>query len=199
MKEPILETIRSESKLKDFIYVFDNVINEKICDSIIEEYENKEEWRDGLIGNAMVNKEARNCERIGISTSEVINKNYNSRKLIDDQIFNSVSYIINEVRNKNKNLNISEDTGYYLLKYDTGGFIKEHVDSSSSVKNDRYMSCSICLNDDYKGGDFCFFEGELKYKLKKGSAIIFPSFFLFPHEILEITEGKRYSIITWIR
>jgi predicted 2-oxoglutarate/Fe(II)-dependent dioxygenase YbiX len=38
---------------------------------------------------------------------------------------------------------------------------------------------------------------QLKYNLKKGSVLMFPSNFMYPHEILEVTKGTRYSIITW--
>ena len=33
---------------------------------------------------------------------------------------------------------------------------------------------------------------------KKGSAVVFPSNFMFPHEVQKVTSGNRYSIMTWI-
>jgi predicted 2-oxoglutarate/Fe(II)-dependent dioxygenase YbiX len=53
------------------------------------------------------------------------------------------------------------------------------------------------LNDDFEGGEFVFFNKELKYKLEKGDAIMFPSNFMYPHEVMPVTQGTRYSIITW--
>jgi len=35
-------------------------------------------------------------------------------------------------------------------------------------------------------------------KPKKGSVIIFPSNFMFPHYVKKVTKGERYSIITWL-
>ena len=32
----------------------------------------------------------------------------------------------------------------------------------------------------------------------KGSAVVFPSNFMFPHEVEKVTSGVRYSIMTWI-
>jgi predicted 2-oxoglutarate/Fe(II)-dependent dioxygenase YbiX len=61
----------------------------------------------------------------------------------------------------------------------------------------RSVSCSFALNDDYEGGEFAFFDRELKYKLKKGSILLFPSSFMYPHEIMPVTKGTRYSIVTW--
>ena len=42
----------------------------------------------------------------------------------------------------------------------------------------------------------CFTDKE--YKTSKGSAIVFPSNFMFPHEVKEVTKGERWSIITWL-
>ena len=85
--------------------------------------------------------------------------------------------------------------GYILLKYEVNQFYAEHIDFFRD--NSRVVSCSFILNDDYEGGEFAFFNRELKYKLKKGSCIMFPSNFMYPHEIMPVTSGTRYSIITW--
>ena len=52
------------------------------------------------------------------------------------------------------------------------------------------------LNDDYKGGNFLFYD-EHEVKLRQGDILIFPSIFLYPHKVKEVTEGTRYSFITW--
>jgi predicted 2-oxoglutarate/Fe(II)-dependent dioxygenase YbiX len=59
------------------------------------------------------------------------------------------------------------------------------------------VSCSFALNDNYEGGEFSFFDGQIKIKLPKGAALLFPSNFMYPHQILPVTNGTRYSIITW--
>ena len=76
------------------------------------------------------------------------------------------------------------------------GEYKEHVDHMDV--NPRVLSCSLILNDNYDGGDFSFFNKEYIIKKKKGSAIVFPSNFCFPHAVLPITKGDRHSIVTWI-
>ena len=75
---------------------------------------------------------------------------------------------------------------------------KEHVDVSS-VFEQRILTCSLILNDNYDGGDFIFFEGEYKVPKKAYSAIVFPSNFCFPHAITPVTNGDRHVILTWIR
>jgi predicted 2-oxoglutarate/Fe(II)-dependent dioxygenase YbiX len=90
---------------------------------------------------------------------------------------------------------IEQDSGYELLRYKEGQFYIQHTDSFKDCP--RAVSCSFALNDDYEGGEFAFFDRELVYNLKKGSCIMFPSNFMYPHEIMPTTSGTRYSIITW--
>ena len=52
------------------------------------------------------------------------------------------------------------------------------------------------LNDDYEGGEFTLCGENLDKD--KGSAVVFPSNFMFPHEVKKVTSGVRYSIMTWI-
>ena len=56
----------------------------------------------------------------------------------------------------------------------------------------------MCIRDS-QGGEISFFDGEVKPNLKKGDLLIFPSSFTYPHEVLPVKSGTRYSIITWIR
>ena len=53
------------------------------------------------------------------------------------------------------------------------------------------------LNDDYEGGEFIMF-GDKKINTKKGDLLIFPSNFLYPHEVTPVTRGVRYSYVSWL-
>ena len=35
-------------------------------------------------------------------------------------------------------------------------------------------------------------------KIKQGSVIVFPSNFMYDHEVKKVTKGNRYSVMTWI-
>ena len=54
----------------------------------------------------------------------------------------------------------------------------------------------VHLNDDYEGGDFIMWETE-KIELPQGSIMIFPSNFMYPHKVTPVTEGTRYSYVSW--
>jgi predicted 2-oxoglutarate/Fe(II)-dependent dioxygenase YbiX len=184
------------NELKDYILILEDIIPHTLCDDILNEYENSNEWLDAVVGDKKnVIKEIRNCTVIEMSINEVIEKNKNIRKKLDNEVFECTKKAIQKYSEKFKETDISKDTGYQLLKYEKGGFYTQHVDSFSTIP--RTISCSFILNNDFKGGGFSFFNNTLVYPLKKGSAIMFPSNFLYPHSVLPITEGTRYSIVTW--
>ena len=62
----------------------------------------------------------------------------------------------------------------------------------------RALSCSIQLSDDFEGGEMALWDRDYVIKIPKGSALVFPSNFMYPHEVLEITKGTRHVIVTWL-
>jgi len=183
------------NKLEDYIYVVKNALSLNLCDDILSEFKNSDEWQDTIVGSGNVEKNIRNCETIVISFPHVIQKNRELRHKLDNAIFDGAAKCIQEYNNKFPHCRIEEDSGYELLKYPKGCFYVQHVDSFKA--RPRAVSCSFILNKDFEGGEFAFFDRELKYKLEKGDAIMFPSNFMYPHEIMPVTKGTRYSIITW--
>ena len=78
--------------------------------------------------------------------------------------------------------------------------MSRHFDNIHHSHGQQYgypqVSALLFLNDGYEGGEFIV--AKEKYKTKRGSAIIFPSNFMFPHEVKIITKGIRWSIVTWL-
>jgi len=183
-------------QLSDYIVVIDNVVRSDLISAIEREYFNSEDWVVATTVDGK-NVKVRNCFTIGISFSSIIQKNPVLRTHIDKEIHIATQKILKRYRGKFSDVNIELDTGYDLLRYETGQFYTEHTDFFMQMP--RTLSCSIALNDDYEGGEFAFFNREVKYKIPKGSAILFPSNFMYPHEITPITSGTRYSIVTWFR
>jgi predicted 2-oxoglutarate/Fe(II)-dependent dioxygenase YbiX len=181
--------------INDYIVVIKNALTDPLCDAILNEFKNSDEWQDSVVGLGTVQKNIRNCQTIVVSYPYTIQKNKKVRLKLDKYIFLSASKCIQEYNNKFPHCNIEEDSGYELLKYPEGCFYIQHTDSFKG--RPRTVSCSFILNDDFEGGEFAFFDKELIYKVEKGDAIMFPSNFMYPHEIMPVTKGTRYSIITW--
>lgn len=180
--------------LHDYIVVFEDVIPQNLCDSILEEFKDESEWKNTEIAGGL-DKTVRNAKTIVISYPHVVEKNFKVRQKLDTCIFNSAGSAIKQYNEKFSLCRIQQDSGYELLRYEEGCFYVQHTDSYK--ENPRAVSCSFALNDDYDGGEFAFFDRELVYRLKKGSCIMFPANFMYPHEIMPVTRGVRYSIITW--
>ena len=53
------------------------------------------------------------------------------------------------------------------------------------------------LNNNYSGGEFIMF-GDEYIKLDKGDIVVFPSNFLYPHRVEPVTNGTRYSFVSWV-
>ena len=78
--------------------------------------------------------------------------------------------------------------------------MSKHCDNIHHSHGQQYgyphVSVLLFLNDDYEGGEFVV--ADETYVTKKGSSLIFPSNFMFPHEVKPITNGTRWSVITWM-
>lgn len=181
--------------INDYIVTFEGVITDALCDAILEEFKHEDEWIKTVLGEGRVDDKVRNAETVIISYPHVIQKNPKVRAKLDKYIFASAGLAIKKYNEKFPLALIEEDSGYELLRYKEGQFYITHTDSFKD--RPRAVSCSFALNDDYEGGEFAFFNRELVYKLKKGSCIMFPSNFMYPHEIMPVTSGTRYSIVTW--
>jgi alkylated DNA repair dioxygenase AlkB len=195
IEKEIVPVRKYSRNLEDYIKVFDNVVPTELCDKFLNEYAKCDDWTPTYVGNGSVDKSIRNCDAIGTSQPAVIARNPEMRSLLDKELFECANDAIKRYNQVFPEARIIEDSGYDLLRYTEGQYYIQHTDSFK--RHPRAVSCSFMLNDDYEGGEFGFFSGELKFKLKKGSVIMFPSNFMYPHEILNVTKGVRYSIITW--
>ena len=53
----------------------------------------------------------------------------------------------------------------------------------------------LITNEDYEGAEF-YCRGR-KIELKTGDILLFPSNFMYPHEVKEAKKGVRYSFVSW--
>ncbi len=88
-----------------------------------------------------------------------------------------------------------------FIKYTTGTEMSIHCDHIHNLydgvnKGIPILTIIGLLNDNFLGGDFVLFE-DYRLSLKKGDIVIFPSVFLFPHNVEKIQQGIRYSVVSW--
>ena len=177
-------------ELRDYIREYRNILSEDECRLMVKRTEPTEPATT-ITG---VDRSIRNCyvKRIDDPESDKI-------------LFRCVGKILEEYSeefNYLKSYSVDSsynDTGYDMLKYvgSENGFYAEHVDNGFNV-NSRKLSVSFILNEEYTGGQFSFSNNSYVVEPSTGSAVVFPSNFCFPHQILPVSNGNRYSVITWI-
>ena len=99
----------------------------------------------------------------------------------------------------NIDINASEINEIHLLKYKPGGFYDWHVDHHKRAP--RNMSIILFINDDYKGGGLRFRKNQddegWVVTPKANRIIMWPSNFMYAHKVEPVTEGTRYSCVSW--
>ena len=105
------------------------------------------------------------------------------------------AYIIEA--NKNWNYDIRRLEKVQMSQYGIGGHYDWHIDSKVPVNDEqRKLSISILLNDNFEGGGLELTSNKNENVLKyQGDIVVFPSF--VRHRVLPITDGTRYSAVSW--
>jgi hypothetical protein len=75
-----------------------------------------------------------------------------------------------------------------------------HNDGIALHSDKSRVSMSLILNDDFEGGDLYFPRQEYKTAdVPKGTLICWPGQITHPHTILPVTQGTRYSLVTFTK
>ena len=83
-----------------------------------------------------------------------------------------------------------------FMRYDQGDHYENaHWDCEETrTENQRKLSFTLMLNDDYQGGELDIVGEHIESKT--GRLIIFPSYLM--HRVRRVTEGTRYVIVGWL-
>ena len=93
-------------------------------------------------------------------------------------------------------------TSVRFNRYEKGKQMLPHVDHINSMfdgerKGVPMLSVVGALNDDYMGGEFVMWD-DTEIKLNQGDILVFPSNFLYPHRVNQVTEGVRNTFVSWV-
>lgn len=147
-----------------------------------------------------VDKEKRDTESIGIRYTNGAAPDISS----PSASFNSsLSYIFfknfDPIEKDYQNyfgVNLNNHDSYSILKYGKGQKFINHIDDHPDFL--RRISTIYYMNDNYTGGEIVFPRFNLKIKPKANEMILFPSTFVYNHSVLDVIEGTRYSVVSWI-
>jgi len=183
-------------KLKDYIFVLNNFLNKKICKQTIDQLQSVD-WQEHLFYNNPKKKykNVSGTQELDISFDNILNKN-----TIMDKLYKAIPLYLNNIKSKV----FTEWSGYTNIrfnKYDKNKKMAVHCDHIHSifdgtVKGVPILSMIGTLNDNFTGGEFYINKEHIK--LKEGDLLIFPSSFIYPHQVKPIKKGIRYSYVSWV-
>jgi predicted 2-oxoglutarate/Fe(II)-dependent dioxygenase YbiX len=185
-------------KVNDYIFVT-NVIPQPVCHEVLKEIKSRE-WQP----HAWYNYSADNFKSEPEKELDTQNTTQALQEKLAPFICQSVEeYMIKFADQKDARINsfIQTFTPIRFNRYRTGTMMRKHYDHIHSIFDGKYKGIPILslvgiLNEDYEGGEFLF-SSKHEVTLKAGDILIFPSNFMYPHEVQETTKGERYSFVAW--
>ena len=181
------------TKLREWIGYYEDIVPKDECESLIEVTKNS--------GQLKPSKYANHSGKIKLSDKRVVMDDMWVKDKTTSSIINDFfSKVIRKYSDKFERFSCQRHSGFRVNRYSVGGFMSEHTDNIHHSHGQEYgfpqVSALLFLNDNYKGGELIVAGNE--YETKMGSGIIFPSNFMFPHEVKKIIDGERWSIVTWL-
>lgn len=185
-------------KVTDYIFVT-NVVPEHVCEKIQKEIQDKA-WETHSWYNYSSNNYASEKDKeleVQITTQDLQNT-------LAPFILQSIEeYMVKFGNQEDERIKsfIRTFTPIRFNRYREGTMMRQHYDHIHSIFDGTHKGIPILsivgiLNEDYEGGEF-FFSGKHEITLKTGDILLFPSNFMYPHEVKELTKGERYSFVSW--
>lgn len=177
--------------VQDYIKVYEDIVSENLCNALMEA---KFDYSASSFSS--------HTETYENSTDRVIMDDFWIRK--DNNFYNPLKECfvkaVRQYEYEFPRFECEHTTDFRINRYGTGGFMSEHVDNIHHSHGQKWgyphVSALLYINDDYEGGEFVVAEKEIKPN--KGSAVIFPSNFMYPHRANEVKSGIRWSIVAWL-
>ena len=189
------------NKMSDHILYLPSFIDKDICKSVMKSLDNLERDYSAPYTDGLLNDDADTYFDPDI---KFIDK-------VRDRIFiDGLKEYASKVRSFNwsyfdtKSFHCSE---MIIRRYNEGSEFKYHHDDIIGeifphwfLRRQNILTCNFYFSDarDYEGGDLKFTCSDKKYHTSMGDIIIFPSNWMFYHEVQKITKGKRYSGTVWL-
>ena len=179
-----------KTKIKDYIFV-ENYLSDKECDHLVRLYKTRE-----FVPHEWYNVENNTSKQANTDCS-IADTDVNFLEILSPAIERCLKDYSKKIPKERLYSKISKPR---LNKYGEGKDMRKHYDHIHSLfdGNDKgipILSIVGLLNDTFTGGEF--YVNDVDMKLKKGDIIVFPSNFMYPHEVKTIKKGERYSYVSW--
>ena len=153
-------------------------------------------------GESIIDYDVRKLKTTGISyeMSKTVPTKINSRWEAIQARFGNMLYKIftpiEDACQKDFNVTTKSHDVFSILKYGEGNFFNNHLDDC--LQFPRTVSFILYLNDDYEGGEIEFSRFGITYRPNANELMVFPSSYVYNHNVKEVTSGTRYAVVTWV-
>lgn len=179
--------------LRDFCKVVDNALDVRVCDHIIEYYNNNIQYHERFDNNKKPN-----------FTQLNLTSHQNFAPEIHDYLVQMSLYQLDQYKKE------IPETEYWPEKvvfeefrikhYDGNSYdqFDMHVDSISLTTAKRYFAFFWYLNDVEEGGETEFPQLDLIVKPQKGRMFMFPPLWQYPHKGNPVVKGEKFLLSSYL-
>lgn len=183
--------VNAQTSLFHFVKVYKQAINLDACEYITNYSDHtwsKHEW---MLYDTVIEPKAREKE---FDVSYV--KDRIIKLMLNDPINQSLENYCYDFK-----FSIKTHTNPRINKYNTGNLIETHFDHITSIFNESKKGIPVLsivglLNNNFEGGKFYLWD-DTEIELEAGDILVFPSVFMYPHKVSTVTEGTRWSFVSW--
>jgi hypothetical protein len=188
--------------LKDYILYLPSFLPTGLCNQTVARYENSKSWKEHSWYNSKENRfnhYSHDCHILApydARDTEGINSD------LSDHLWSATKEAVNQYCEKfNVTGMIKNHTYPRLNRYNVGTHMSPHFDHIQSIFDGQEKGIPILsvignLNRNYEGGELLFFRNDM-LRMNVGDLVVFPSCFLYTHEITSVVKGSRYSYVCW--
>jgi hypothetical protein len=186
--------------LSDYIYIQRGVMSKDFCRSIIENNRNIDEtWQSHQW--SYFDHEQNTIKNVTKENELLVKFEVEEIDKLKDFTIQSANAYIDEMSKIDIGIQYRGISNPRINRYITGSDMKQHHDCIISLfekgMGAPVLSVVGVLNDDYEGGDFIMFDNT-KIDLNAGDILIFPSNFAYTHRVNTVTQGERWSFVSWM-
>lgn len=183
------------TQLVDYIKVYRNIIPDDVCKNMVAELDKTTLLPHTFYSHIQNQKLTRGND------PEFSNINSATNKLVMQSAWEAINnYIVKDLQFAWFG-NWGGFSSPKYIRYSTGHSMPKHCDHIHDIFTDvrgvPVVSVIGVLNSDFEGGELVLLDNST-FDLKQGDIIVFPSNFLFPHEVKTITNGRRYSFASFV-
>ena len=185
------------STIKDYIMVV-NTIPKELCEALVDECNTKiwekHKWNNYAAGTTQ-SESTKELDVMPCTKEQQMSVTPSLIRALDEY-----QKIVSWEGEKTVGQWLTKFSPIRFNKYEVGTMMRKHYDHIHSIFDGKMKGVPLVsivgnLNEDYEGSEFHCRDKEIK--LKTGDILMFPSNFMYPHEVTECTKGTRYSFVSW--